>query len=141
MKTDIKIIHRVTAAVLLVLCAAGCESSRVDPMFLSNDENALVVAGVEQFKWDDMSCQMSYSREKKEFRVFTDTMSDYYCITMSETPLAQGMRLDCSVTWTSTDDITTKTGLDFRVEQVDGNGKAWLWNRKERIGIIVQVIE
>lgn len=129
------------AAIVSAACMTGCFGSSADPYFLSYDENALQVAGVPQFSWDEKTCQMSFSRDSREFRVFTDTMSDFYCVKMSTIPTSAGQSLSCDLTWTTPDDISTRSGMSFRVEQISPDGTVWLWNRKEKIGVIVQILE
>lgn len=119
----------------------GCIGNSVDQAFLYYEGNTVHVNGAPQFSWDEKTCQMSFSRDAKEFRVFTDTMSDYYSIKMSEIPSSQGQSISCDLTWTTSDDVITKKGVTFKVEQIDVDGKVWLWNRKEKIGVIVQIID
>lgn len=133
--------RRVLIAFIVAACFTSCIGNSVDPYFLSNEENTLQVAGAQQFTWDEKTCQMSFSRDAKEFRVFTDTMSDFYCIKMSTIPTATGQNISCDMTWTTPDDVFTRNGVNFRVEQMDGDGKVWMWNKKEKIGVIVQILD
>ena len=93
------------------------------------------------FKYDPLTCQVAFNRERGEFRVHTDNMSDYYCLTLKFVPTGEGQKVKGDITWTNRSDVVTKSDLAFVVKKVDRNGKMWLWCRKERIGAVIQVLD
>lgn len=121
----------VTAAALL----CSCNKVKVDQDFLDSDDLSLVVDGRTVHSYDPLTWQVSYNRDRREFRVFSDTMSDYYMLSCSELPTEVGQEIQCSLKWSGSS-IVTKSGLKFRVEKIS-QGKIWLWCRKSKIAVSV----
>ena len=129
---------------VLVLAAAlfsSCSGNKVDPEFVATSDFSLKVKDDMIFKYDPLTCQVAFNRERGEFRVHTDNMSDYYCLTLKFVPTGEGQKVKGDITWTNRSDVVTKSDLAFVVKKVDRNGKMWLWCRKERIGAVIQVLE
>ena len=129
---------------VLVLAAAlfsSCSGNKVDPEFVATSDFSLKVKDDMIFKYDPLTCQVAFNREKGEFRVHTDNMSDYYCLTLKFVPTGEGQKVKGDITWTNRSDVVTKSDLAFVVKKVDRNGKMWLWCRKERIGAVIQVLD
>ncbi len=129
---------------VLVLAAAlfsSCSGNKVDPEFVATSDFSLKVKDDMIFKYDPLTCQVAFNRERGEFRVHTDNMSDYYCLTLKFVPTGEGQKVKGDITWTNRSDVVTKSDLAFVVKKVDRNGKMWLWCRKERIGAVIQVLD
>ena len=129
---------------VLVLAAAlfsSCSGNKVDPEFVATSDFSLKVKDDMIFKYDPLTCQVAFIRERGEFRVHTDNMSDYYCLTLKFVPTGEGQKVKGDITWTNRSDVVTKSDLAFVVKKVDRNGKMWLWCRKERIGAVIQVLD
>lgn len=136
-------LHRSTILLVAValFCLTGCRSSRVDPEFISTDDFCLKVKETVLFSYDPLTCQVAFNREKNEFRVHTDDMSDWYCVTLSGVPSGNGDKLTGSITWTTSSSVESSKGLSFVVKKNERDGKVWLWCKKERIGVVVQVLD
>ena len=132
---------RILILVVLVLCLASCEGSKVDPEFVTTTDCNLRVKDQVVFKYDPLTCQTAFNREKGEFRVHTDNMSDYYCVTLRSVPTGEDQKVKGSISWTSSSDVITRSGLTFVVKKADRAGRMWLWCRKERIGVVIQVLD
>ena len=124
---------------LLLLCSS-CWGTHVDPEFLEKESPGLQVKGETVFTYNANTCQMAFNRQKKEFRVCTDTMSDYYVLTLNEVPTATGDRVKGDLVWTSVNDVISRTGVSFVVKKAERNQMMWLWSRKENIGVVIQVL-
>jgi len=131
----------VTAILAAAFLLSSCSGSKVDPEFVATTDFSLKVKDETVFRYDPLTCQVAFNREKREFRVHTDNMSDYYCVTLRSVPTAEDQKVKGSVTWTSRSDINTRSDLAFVVRKVDRTGRMWLWCRKERIGAVIQVLD
>lgn len=127
------------AAALLVL--AGCQGAQPDQEFLGSADFCLEVNGSETFKYSPKNCQVAFNRNRCEFRVSTDTMSDFYCITLDFVPTAEGQKTVGNVSWTSSSDISSASNVSFSVKKVGSDGRVWLWSRRSKMGAIVQILD
>lgn len=125
--------------VLALLCS--CSGNKVDPEFVATTDFSLKVKDETVFRYDPLTCQVAFNREKCEFRVHTDNMSDYYCVRLRSVPTTEDQKVKGSLIWTSKSDINTRTDLAFVVRKADRTGRMWLWCRKERIGVVIQVLD
>ena len=132
---------RLIAIFLAVLCLAGCQrGGKVEDEFLGNSDICLRIKGSTVFTYNPLTCQLAFNRRNCEFRVHTDTMSDYYCVTLDAIPSAVEQKIDGSLSWTSSSSILHKD-CTFRVEKISSEGCVWLWNRKDRIGVVVKILD
>jgi hypothetical protein len=123
------------------LVLAGCRGGgKVDPEFIGSSDICLRVNGTVIFTYDPLTCQLAFNRRDCEFRVHTDTMSDYYCVTLDTVPSAVDQKIDGSICWTSSSSIIHKD-CTFRVEKITSDGCVWLWNRKDKIGAVVKILD
>lgn len=129
------------AALLGCLILSSCTGAKVDPEFVATSDCNLRVKGEVMFKYDPLTCQTAFNRERCEFRVHTDNMSDYYSVRLNLVPTAEGQKAKGDITWTSRSDVVTRKDLAFQVKKVDRSGRFWLWNRKEQIGVVIHIQE
>ena len=129
-------------AVLLVLCpAVSCtRGDGFDKSDLDLDEVCLKVKGNVQFSFDPYSCQISFNRGRRQFRAGTDTMSDYFKLDMSSLPSETDQTLVASISWTTSDDVASMSGLSFKVEKIGGDGMVWLWCAEQRITVVMRLL-
>lgn len=137
MKT--KILAATMAAVLLA-GAQGCSPDKFMRAFSQTEDLRIQVGRDIPFKYDPLSCQMSYNRANREFRAFTDNMSDFYIVKMDSSPSSEGETLKADLVWTTETDILTRKNLTLKVIRTEGE-KFWLWSDSSRIGVSVSVLE
>ena len=131
---------KIYAVILTGILLAACQG-KVGPEFIRTTDFELQVKDETVFRYDPLTWQTAFKREKREFRVHTDNMSDYYCVTLNNIPSSEGQKVKGSIVWTSSSNVITKSGLTFSVEKIDRAGRIWLWSRKERIGAVVQALD
>ena len=131
----------ILAALLGCLVLSSCTGGKADPDFVATTDCNLRVKGEVVFKYDPLTCQTAFNRRKCEFRVHTDNMSDYYCVTLNLVPTAEGQKAKGNITWTNRSDVVTRKDLTFHVKKADRAGRLWLWCRKEQIGVVIHVLE
>ena len=131
--------------ILLCLTAAlafACCNGRngYDRGFVDSDTISLTVNKVKVFEYDPMTCQLGYNDSRREFRVSTDNMSDYFVVTLSKIPSAKEERVTGSISWTGEDYIKDLRNLTFETVKID-RGKIWLWNQANKLAVIIPVLE
>ncbi len=132
-------------AFLILFCAvlalSGCVGgSKVEPEFLNGSDICLRINGTNVFTYDPLSCQLAFNRRGCEFRVHTDTMSDYYCVTLDAMPSSEGQKVGGSLCWTSTSSILHKD-CTFTVEKISDDGCVRLWSGKAKIGTVIKILD
>ena len=129
------------AALLGCMLLSSCTGSNGDPEFVNTYDCNLRVKGEVVFNYSPSTCQLAFNRERNEFRVHTDNMSDYYSLKLHSIPTAEGQRVKGDIVWTNKSDVLTRKDLAFQVKKADRAGRFWLWNRKEQIGVVIHVLE
>jgi len=107
--------------------------------FTLDETVRMEIKGFSTFRYDPYNCQMGFNREKHEFRVHSDNMSDFFMITFDEMPAAEGQMVDGTVAWTTNDDLHSKKTA-FRVVRLEGR-KFWLWSPSTRIAVVVEALD
>ena len=137
MRKSLNILLCILALSILVSCEG---KHGYDKSFTNSDVISLTVNKVKVFEYDPMTCQLGYNDSKREFRVSTDNMSDYFVITLSKIPSAKEDIVTGDITWTGADYIRDLHNQSFETVKVD-RGKIWLWNQANKLAVIIQVIE
>ena len=71
--------RRIAVILLLSLLAlTGCQDERQRAAFCENEGVRLLVGGSIAFSYEPNTCQLAFSRDRREFRAFTDSMSDFF---------------------------------------------------------------
>ena len=133
---------RKLAVILLLslLALTGCQDERQRAAFCENEGVRLLVGGSIAFSYEPNTCQLAFSRDRREFRAFTDSMSDFFVATFSRVPDSMGQRLTASLTWTTEREVLTRKNLTLEVVRLEGD-MVWLWSASGRIGLVVRILE
>jgi hypothetical protein len=99
-----------------------------------------VQKGKTLFTYNPNTCQLSFNRGKRQFRVQTDDMQDFYMLTLSAMPTSEGQELTGTLMWTTRDEVNAIKNVAFSVKKVEGD-KIWLWTRNGKIGVVVRVLD
>ena len=126
-----------TAALALVCCDG---KKGYDRSFTESDTISLTVNKQKVFEYDPFTCQLGYNDAKKEFRVSTDNMSDYFVITLSKIPASKDEQVTGSITWTGDDYNRELRNQTFQTVKVE-RGKIWLWNQANKLAVIIPVLD
>ncbi len=135
-----KVRRTILLTVALVALLSGCDRSGARNAFVESGEIRLQVGRVVQFRYDPLKCQMSFNRDRKEFRIQTDNVSDFYAVRLSEIPVSEGQTLSADLSWTTATDVLNRKNLALRVVKTEGE-KIWLWSDSGRIGLSVVILE
>ena len=123
-----------------LLLLAGCQDERQRAAFCEIEGVRLLVGGSIAFSYEPNSCQLAFSRDLREFRAYTDTMSDFFVATFSQVPSALEQRLTADLVWTTERDVLTRKNLTLEVVRLEGD-MVWLWSASGRIGLVVRILE
>lgn len=124
---------------ILLLCCSCGRQRRVNA-FMEHDELRLQVAGKVQFRYDKLNCQLSFSRDRNEFRAQTDNTSDFYTVRLNFIPTQVGETVTADLSWTTDTDILHRKNLTLEVVRIEGD-RIWLWSDSGRIGVNLRVLE
>ena len=125
--------------VLTFISIIGCIGPQPDEVLLPRTEISLTIKGEEVMEHDPLTCQIGYNRERNEFRLVKDNISDWMIFRSNATPTNAGQEVRASLEYTSESSTKTLTDLAFTVEKTAPDGTTWLWNKDRRIGIIIKV--
>lgn len=126
--------------ILSIISLCSCRRDRFSSAFVESDEIRLQVGGSVQLRYDPLKYQLSFSRDLREFRVSTDNMSDFFCLSLDGIPSEEGQVLGGRLVWTTHTDVLTKNNLALEVLHLEG-GKVWLWSEDARIGACVLMLD
>lgn len=128
--------------ILLLLPALLCSCVKDDfrPVFIQTEETCLMQRGSTVFSYDPLTCQMGFNREKNEFRVHTDNMSDFYIVTLDRIPVQLGEKVEGTIVWTTETSIYTRKKITLEAVRIEGE-RIWLWHEQSRTGVTVSALE
>ena len=131
---------RILLLVSALLLLAGCQDERQRAAFCENEGVRLLVGGSVAFSFEPNSCQLAFSRDLREFRAYTDTMSDFFVATFSQVPSQLEQRLTADLVWTTEREVLSRKNLTLEVVRLEGD-MVWLWSASGRIGLVVRILE
>lgn len=126
--------------VLTFISIIGCVGPQPDEVLLPRTEISLTIKGEEVMEHDPLTCQIGYNRERNEFRLVKDNISDWMIFRSNATPSNEGQEVKASLEYTSQSSTKTLTDLTFSVEKIAPDGTVWLWNKDKKIGIVIRVL-
>ena len=118
----------------------GCNPRQDMEAMLSDGTVRLSVKGSEKMVYNPLTCQMAFNRQKCTFRVLTDSMSDYFSLSLDALPTTQGEEVCGSISWTEQDRVESKNEVALSVVKLQGD-KVWLWDDDQRILCVFKVLE
>ena len=130
----------IAGTIVLTALVSSCQG-KVDPAFVSSSDISLRVKDETVLTYDPLTWQASFNREKCEWGMHTDNMSDYWRVHLASVPTSEGQKARGSIEWTDNSSVNSRSDVTFTVEKTDRSGHLWLWCRKERIGVVVQTLD
>lgn len=126
---------------VVAVFSSSCVQYDVDEILIGRNDVSLTWKGEDQIVYDPLTFQLSCNSKKHEYRVNDDNMANYFVVMFSEKPSAEGQDLSANVEWTVSSNIKRYEGLRFTVRKVAGDGTVWLWNRSQKIGVVIKEVE
>lgn len=122
----------------LLLC--GCTQTTSLSSLLSDDTVRLEIDGVPVFVYDATTCQLSFNEQRHEFRAFTDTMLDYFELTVSAIPARAGTTVNATVVWSTTGGERSKTDVTLETKRIKGD-VIWFCDHSQHTAAVVRVLK
>ena len=126
--------------VFSTLMAASCTGATQLAPFMSDETVRLEIDGVPVFTYDAPTCQLSYNEQRKEFRAMTDTMLDYFCITLSDLPSSAGSSASASVVWSTSEGERSRNEITLEAKRIKGD-VIWLCDGSLHTAAVVRVLK
>lgn len=124
-----------------LLMAAECRHNQPDPIVLSDSTPQLSVQGKVLFRFEENTCQLGYNRERAEFRMHTDNMSDYVLVNLDHIPSSVGEEVTAEeISWTTAYDIEYRMKIILEVLKLE-DGNIWLWSSRDQMALVVRELE
>lgn len=127
------------AAVSAMLC--GCVRYDMDEILLEREDLSLTWKGEDQIVFDPLTWQVSSNIRNCEYRVNDDNMANYFIVRCSERPVTEGQDVTADVEWTLATNIKRYEGIRFTVRKTGPDGLVWMWNKSQKIGVVIQELE
>lgn len=129
-------------ALFLLAFVCCCCSNEYDPYYLNDDIVGIVVDSKTIFKYEDLTCQLSYDRSECKFAAFKDDMSSFFILTLGSVPDGEKQSIGhCSLKYTTSNNVVSLDDLTFSVEKRDAlEGLLWLWCSEKNIFIITRML-
>lgn len=122
----------------LILCITGCRRYDPEEVLLPREDISLTEKGTLMISYDPLTYQLGYNAENNEFRVHDDNMGNWFTLRCNTRPAAAGDKIKADLSWTTSNTVKTRRGLEFQVEKTDSKGQIWLWCEEEAIGVVVK---
>lgn len=126
---------------LLMLMSASCTRYDVDEILLTRDDISLTFRKDLQMSYDPQTWQLGYNAAHNEFRVNDDNMANYFVLRCDARPDTEGQGVNGYIEWTVRTNIKKYRNLKFEVMKISQDGKVWLWNKSQKIGVTVKYLE
>ena len=124
------------------ICAlTGCNPDFRENNLMEQSEISLIWKGTVQVTYNEHTGQIGYNDSRHESRIYDDKLANWFTVRFSEEPLEKGQELSADVSWTGSKNPKTFNGLSFTVKKISQDGLIWLWNEREKIGIIIKDIK
>lgn len=133
-----KTVSKILAIALGTAALCSCESREPDPQITTGNVISLMVDHGEVMTYDPFTWQSSHRNMSNVYRVFADDMSMQYKLICSAPIKAAGQEVNGRLEWTVNGHREIRENLSFTVQRMNKSGDtAWLWCRKQRIGVAV----
>jgi len=129
--------------VLCILAVASCKKHEKvfepDPAFVNSSDIALVIDGKTELTYKEATWQSSFREKAIKYRVFSDSMTDYYSLVCDRKPESEGQSVTATLSYAKAGaEATELPDLAFTVVKLDSDtGLIKLWCGKKKIGVTV----
>lgn len=131
---------RIFPIILATLMTHACTDPGAEDLeFATHDEIRLEVNGRMVMEYDENTCQIGFNRDRCEFRIMSDTASDYFTVKLDKIPSSSGETLDGTVKWTTETTVETRHNIALRVVKLEGD-RIWLRDTNGRIAVCLRLI-
>ena len=133
------VVIRVWLLMGLLVGVLSCQTYDIEEVLLVNDDVALIVRGTPVFTYDAGTCQLGFNDQKNEFRVYDDSIGEWFILTCDKLPDTEGMSLKAKLEYTVPTSLVSYKDLTFVVKKTSGE-YSWLWNDSRSIGVVLRLL-
>lgn len=126
---------------ILLTVMASCDRYNVQEVLLSREDISLTWKKEPQVVYEPLTWQLGYNAGRNEFRVNDDSMANYFVFRSNARPDTEGQEVTAYVEWTVRTNIKRYQNLKFEVRKVSPDGRVWLWNKSQKVGVTLYYLE
>lgn len=126
---------------ILTAAMASCDRYNVQEVLLSREDISLTWKKEPQVVYEPLTWQLGYNAGRNEFRVNDDSMANYFIFRSNVRPDTEGQEVTAYVEWTVRTNIKRYQNLKFEVRKVSPDGRVWLWNKSQKVGVTLYYLE
>ena len=126
---------------ILLTVMASCDRYNVQEVLLSREDISLTWKKEPQVVYEPLTWQLGYNAGRNEFRVNDDSMANYFIFRSNVRPDTEGQEVTAYVEWTVRTNIKRYQNLKFEVRKVSPDGRVWLWNKSQKVGVTLYYLE
>ena len=126
-------------ATLVLLCGCGTGSTSL-PAFLEDDTVRLEMDGVKVFSYNEALCQLSYNEQRREVRALTDTMLDYFVLTLDAIPASVGEKTVANILWSVPGGESSRNRITLEAKRIEGD-LIWLCDDGRHTAAVDKVLK
>ena len=126
---------------LFLLVMASCDRYDVQEVLLSREDISLTWRKTPQLVYDPLTWQLGYNAGRNEVRVNDDSMANYFVFRSNVRPDTEGQEVTAYVEWTVRASVKRYQNLKFEVRKVSPDGRVWLWNKSQKVGVTIYYLE
>lgn len=127
-------------SLLVLLCSCSGKNTTQLAPFVQDDTVRLEIDGQRVFVYDEVNCQLSFNVEHGEFRAHTDTMLDYFVVSLDEIPRRAASSVTADIIWTTKFGVKTKQNVTLDTKRIVGD-VIWLCDDSQHVAAVVRVLE
>jgi len=124
--------------ILLIISTACREVTTEDSFNLADPTPRFEWNGVATIKLSENKHQESFCRDKAEFGVLTDNLSDYFFVDLSKMPESVGEKISGTADWTTKDSMYSRKKITFEVRKIEGDT---YWLASDAIRFVARKLE
>ena len=133
-----RLLSLLPAAVLLVSCVQQGVTDLSD--FMQDNTVRLEMDGKTIFRYNPSDCQLAFNEKRCEFRAHTDTMLDYFVLTLDALPASSGQTVNGVLAWSTPGGERTKENIALKAVLIRGD-VIWLCDKSYRNAVVVRVLK
>ncbi len=122
---------------VIALAVSACHHN-VEEVLLSRNDISLTLKGELQMSYNENTCQLGYNTARNEYRVYDESMENWFTLTCSAKPTSEGQKLKADLDYKTGNSTKSYKELDFSVERTSSEGLVWLWNKDKQIGVVIK---
>ena len=135
-------VRRLTTAVLLLIAVCACKPQGLTELssFISDPTVRLELDGESTFRDSAGECQLASNIKRCEWRAHTDTMLDYFVLSLDSVPSMSNPTVTASIVWSTNSGERSKKDVTLRVKRISGD-VVWLCDDARRNAVVIRTLE